>query len=130
MGTLSEEARKKVSGPSWAPLRQVFLDLSDRLLGVDVFTFGSLTTIYVKYQINSDPGSPVYAVAWLKTSKQIVVGLALPDEFDSPPLGPAPARMKYKGLTKYFTILQGDRLHPDLDQWAVAAYQHVFSQQK
>jgi len=109
-------------------LRGTFIDLSDRLLAVSADTLGTLTTIYVKYQINSSPNSEVYAVAWLKTSKQIVVGLALPKDLDSPHLVSAPVGMNYKGITKYFKIAQGDSLPTELDEWAKMAFHYVCSQ--
>src|SRR5437016_9197636 len=108
MGQLSERAIERVSGPSWQPLKDAFLDISTKLLSVSPEAAGELTTIYVKYQVSASPQSKVYAVVWLKTSKKIVVGMALPEEFDFPNLGPAPAGMKYKGITKYFEIEPGD----------------------
>src|SRR5438045_842418 len=102
MGQLAEEAIKRVSGPAWQPLRETFIQLSGTLLSVSPDAYGVLTTIYVKYQVDRSPNAPVYAVAWLKTSKEIVVGLALPEEFQCDNLGPAPSGMKYKGINKYF----------------------------
>jgi hypothetical protein len=125
---LSEDAIKKVSGPAWEPLRQVFLDLSDILLGVSPDTIGVLTTIYVKFQVTSAAGSSVFAVVWLKNSKQLVVGLALPDNIESPLLGPAPPGTKYKGITKYLVVLPGEAWPEELRQWAEVAYQHALTE--
>lgn len=127
---LSDEVIRRVSGPSWEPLKQTFLDMSEVLLDVAADTVGVLTTIYVKYQFTHSPSSGVFAVAWVKNSKQIVVGLALPEDFESPSLGPAPTGMKYKGLTKYFTLKPGDVVPEQLSQWARAAYQHALSETK
>lgn len=125
---LSEDAIQRVSGPSWQPLKQAFLDVSSLLLDVSPDVAGVLTTIYVKYQITSGPNSSIYAVVWLKNSKQIVIGLALPEDYESPVLGPAPSGMKYKGITKYFTIVPGDPVPVELADWATAAHTHVTSQ--
>lgn len=127
---LSDEAIQRVNGPSWEPLKQTFLDMSEVLLGVATDAVGVLTTIYVKYQLTGNPSSGVFAVAWLKTSKHIVVGLALPEESDSPLLGPAPTGTKYKGLTKYFTLKPGEPVPEHLSQWAKAAYQHALADVK
>ena len=127
---LSDEAIQRISGPSWEPLKQTFLDMSEVLLDVATESVGVLTTIYVKYQLTGNPSSGVFAVAWLKTSKQLVVGMSLPDNFESPLLGPAPTGTKYKGLTKYFTLKPGDSVPEQLSQWASAAYQHALADTK
>jgi hypothetical protein len=127
---LSEDAVQKVSGPSWKPLKQVFLEMSEILLNATPDGVGVLTTIYVKYQVDSKPTSGVFAVAWLKSSKQIVLGLALPDEAESPLLGPAPAGMKYKGITKYLIVKPGDQLPTELASWAKTAFENIVSEPK
>ena len=127
---LSDEAIQRISGPSWEPLKQNFLDMSEVLLSVATDAVGVLTTIYVKYQLVGNPSLGVYAVAWLKTSKHIVVGLSLPENFESPLLGPAPTGTKYKGLTKYFTLMPGESVPEQLSQWARVAYQHALANVK
>jgi hypothetical protein len=122
---LSNEAVQKVSGPAWEPLREAFFAISRTLLNVNSETAGVLATIYVKYQTSSAASSDVYAVAWLKTSKQIVVGLALPESVESDVLGPSPKGMFYRGITKYLTIKPGDQIPAELTSWAEAAYQSV-----
>jgi hypothetical protein len=127
MGQLSDKAVERVSGASWEPLRAAFLDISNKLLDVSPDAVGELTTIYVKYQVNTSPQAKVFAVAWLKTSKQIVVGLALPADYESSELGPAPAGMKYKGITKYFRVEPGGTVPSELPEWAKLAYQATLS---
>jgi hypothetical protein len=127
MGQLTDKAVERVSGPSWEPLKAAFLDISHKLLDVSPDAVGELTTIYVKYQVNAIPQAKVFAVAWLKTSKQIVVGLALPADYESPELGPAPAGMKYRGITKYFRVEPGGIVPSELPAWARVAYQTTLS---
>ncbi len=127
---LSNVAVERVSGPAWESLRQPFLDMSESLLGVAPESVAVLTTIYVKYQLTDSPSSDVFAVVWLKNSKQLVVGLTLPQEVESPLLGAAPTGMKYKGLTKYLIVKPGDTLPPELSSWAKAAYENALSQPK
>jgi hypothetical protein len=122
---LSDDAIQRVSGPAWEPLKETFLDMSEVLLSAAPEGVGFLTTIYVKYQIASAPNSAVFAVVWLKNSKQIVLGLALPEEFESPLLGPAPTGMKYKGITKYLTLKPGEQVPAELHQWASTAFANV-----
>jgi hypothetical protein len=122
---LDNNAIQRVNGPAWKPLRDTFLRMSETLLSVSGESAGVLTTIYVKYQITGAPNSGVFAVAWLKNSKEIVLGLSLPENLESPQLGPAPVGMKYKGITKYLTIRPTDTLPPQLPQWAVEAYEHA-----
>jgi hypothetical protein len=127
---LSLDAIKRVSGPAWLTLKPLFLDISDVLLKVSTDSRGVLTTIYVKYQTTSDPSSPVFAVAWLKSSTQIVLGLALPDAVESPMLGPAPKGMSYRGITKYLTLKPGDDAPPELCLWAKQAFLNVVAAAK
>lgn len=124
---LSEDAINRISGPAWQPLRQAFFDVSAILLGVAPDTVGVLTTIYVKFQLTSAAASNVFAVVWLKNSKQFVVGLALPEHIESPHLGSAPSGTKYKGITKYFTIRPGEPCPEELREWAKIAYEHAAS---
>jgi hypothetical protein len=127
---ISQDAIQRVNGPSWAPLRQAFITISEVLLGVSEEAFGVLTTIYVKYQMTNSPNSGVYAVAWLKDSKQIVVGLSLPEDYESELLGPAPPRSNYKGITRYFTVRPGESVPDELCQWATAAFQNASAKSK
>jgi hypothetical protein len=122
---LSEDAIQRVSGPAWRQLKPAYMQMSEILLAAAPDGVGVLTTIYVKYQVDRKPNSGVFAVAWLKNSKQIVLGLALPDDIESPLLGTAPAGMKYKGITKYLTIQPGDQLPAELAAWAKTAFENV-----
>jgi hypothetical protein len=122
---LSPEAIKRVSGPAWESLRPLFFEVSDVLLNVNKDCVGVLTTIYVKYQVSATPSSPVFGVAWVKSSSQLVLGLALSNGFESPLLGPPPKGMTYKGLTKYITLKPGDSMPSELPGWAAAAYGSV-----
>lgn len=127
MGVLSERVRSYVSGPAWEPIRGSFMSICEEFLGVDAESRGELTTIYVKFSITTQIGEQVYAVVWLRSSKQLVIGMSLPDEIESPMLGAAPKRCSYKGLTKYFTICPGDALPNELEGWAKQAYEQAVS---
>jgi len=126
MGVLSERATRYVSGPAWEPLREKYFTICEKFLGLDSNAKGELTTIYIKMSILTEAGEQVYAVIWLKSSKQLMVGMALPDDgTPSSILTDAPKGYKYKGLTKYFSILPGDTLPAELDVWAKQAYENV-----
>jgi hypothetical protein len=122
LSRLDPRAIKKVSGPAWVPLRQLFLDMSEALLDVADTTAGSLTTIYVKYQVDSSPSAPVFAVAWIKTSREIVVGLSMPPDDLPDDLFPPIAGMVYPALTGYVVLRPGDSLPKGFRTWARAAY--------
>ncbi len=122
MGQLSEKAAERVAGASWDGLRRQFHAISESLLSVSPEARGALTTIYVKFTITPDPNSPVYAVIWAKNSKQLVVGLRLPEDEIPPGLHAAPAGTTYKGLSGYFKIQPGDMVPQELPTWAQAAY--------
>jgi hypothetical protein len=123
---LDAKAVQKVSGPSWAPLKEPFLEISRKLLSVAPDTRAELTTIYVKF-CTTPAGIEVYAVAWLKTSKEIVVGMSLPESVDHPRLGNARPGMKYKGLTKYFGVTVDNSVPHELEAWASLAYETATS---
>jgi len=127
MGEISEKAREKVSGPSWDAMRPKFDDMTDTLLSVDADAFADITTIYIKFTISNQATSPVYAVMWVKSSKRLVVGLALPEDDVPDDLGKAPKGMSYKGLTGYFTVEQEDDIPSSLAEWATNAFNFVAS---
>src|SRR5262245_51446987 len=125
MGTLETRAMERVSGPAWDGLRDKFLAISHHLLAASPESFAELTTIYVKFTITKEPTSPVSAAIWLKNSKSLTVGLALPDEFQHALLRPPPQEMKYKGLTSYFTITPEDDVPEELQAWSMLTYRNV-----
>ncbi len=130
MERLDPRVLERISGPAWDGIRDSFLQVSSVLLSVAPEAASELTTIYVKYKLQSDAVAPVYAVAWIKSSKQFTVGLSLPDDFDDEALGRAPQGTSYKGLTKYFTVRAGEGCPSQLSTWARAAYEGARNQCK
>lgn len=128
MGTISDKALEKVAGPAWDALRTQFNEITEILLSVDPDTFADLTTIYIKFTLTNAASSPVYAVMWVKSSKQLVVGLALPEDMHSEGLGPAPKGMNYKSLTGYFAVEPGTPVPVELAGWAKEAFENVKGQ--
>jgi hypothetical protein len=120
MERLDPRAIERVSGPSWNSLRPAFQDASRILLATSPTAASELTTIYVKFSRSSEM-TDVFAVIWIKSSKQMVIGFALPDGLDAPILGPAPPGMKYKGLTKYLTVHAGEMIPAEFAEWATLA---------
>jgi hypothetical protein len=125
---LDERAVKRVSGPSWAPLRSSFFEASRLLLEVSQDACSELTTIYVKYCV-SPSRENIFAVIWLKNSKQIVIGLALPGGLPSSKLGPSPRGTVYRGLTQYLTIGPNEALPAEFAEWARLAYSTASGEQ-
>ena len=123
MGHLDQRAIARISGPSWQELRAAFLAASEELLSVSDNARGVLTTIYVKYLVSDAPDANVFAVIWLKSSRQLVVGLALPENVNDALFVRAPSGMSYKGLKKYLVIGPGEKLPPQFGDWVQAAYQ-------
>ena len=127
MGALSQRIIAKVSGPAWESLRGQFTQISGLLLAVSPDAHSELLTTYVKFMVHSDASSSVFAAIWLKNSKRLVVGLALPEEHEAAGLGPAPPTMTYKGLTKYFIVERSNAVPKGLAEWAKMAYQNALS---
>ncbi|HHH28780.1 MAG TPA: hypothetical protein ENK57_10615 [Polyangiaceae bacterium] len=119
MSRLDERAVERVSGPSWQALKPAVLEIGETLLSADKGAKSNLTTIYVKFE-RAD-GS-VYAVMWIKKSTQAVTGLALPEGIEAERLHDAPKGMTYPGLTRYFTVQEGDEVPDDLAEWARIAF--------
>lgn len=119
---LDEKAVQRVSGPTWGSLREDFFKISRKLLSVSPHAASQLTTIYVKFCTTSAM-SQVYAVVWIKTSKSIVVGMSLPEDFEDSDLGPPPKGHSYKGLTKYFSVTADKGVPDSLLRWTRLAFE-------
>jgi hypothetical protein len=127
MAQLDEKAIRKISGPAWSGLRPLVLAASERLLAAADGGTSELTTVYVKFSASTRPGAEVYAVVWIKTSKQLTIGLALPAGIYHDPLQDAPPGFRYKGLTKYLILHPGDELPAAFDIWAKQAYANAIA---
>jgi hypothetical protein len=125
MGELSQRIVAKVSGPAWEQLRGQFMQIARSLLAVSPQAESELFTTYVKFRTGSDLNSPVYAAVWFKSSKRLIVGLSLPEDFTAEGLGPALPGTMYKGLTKYFIVERGGAVPPALAKWIQIAYQNA-----
>ena len=123
LSRLSRTAVAKVSGDAWAPLRPLFMELSQDLLAVSQDAQGELTTIYVRFTVTTEVASPAYSVIWIKSIKQLVVGLALPPaSINAAQIVPCPKGYNYKGLTAYFVLKPGDQIPENFDALSVLAY--------
>ena len=127
MGELSQRIIAKVSGPAWEQLRGHFMQIGRLLLAVSPDTDSELLTTYVKFTVHTAPQSHVFAAIWMKSSKRLVVGLALPEEYEAQELGPALPGTTYKGLTKYFVVEQDGMVPKGLAEWAKLAYRRALS---
>lgn len=120
MNSLDQAAIQRVSGAAWAPLRGRVIDVGEALLSASRNARSNLTTIYVKFE---RPDGSVFAVMWIRTCAEgIVTGLALPAALSHPRLHDAPKGKSYPGLTRYFTVREGDEVPPELKEWARAAF--------
>jgi hypothetical protein len=128
-GVLTQRARDKLDTPQWKSLRDLFLQVSEIILGVSPDAQGDLAGSYMKFTTGPHPTSAAYAVVWLKVSapKRLIFGLALPEDFEAEGLGPSPERIFYKGLTKFFVIEEGQTVHERLSDWAKRAYEEALS---
>ena len=127
MGILSQRIIAKLSGPAWEQLRGQFMQIARLLLAVSPDADSELMANYVKFTVRTAPQSRVFATIWLKSSKRLIVGLALPEEYDAEDLGPAPPGATYGGLTKYFVVESGCATPKDLAEWVSLAYQSALS---
>jgi len=95
-------------------------------VGVSPDAQGDLAGQYVKFATDSHPSRPAYAVVWSNMSlpRRLLVGLALPNDFEAELLGPVPGGMSYRGLTKFLTIEDGQAIPEEFSEWAKRAYDH------
>jgi hypothetical protein len=127
MGELSQHTIAKVSGPAWESLRGQFMQISRLLLAVSPDADSELMTTYLKFTIHTTPQSNVFAAIWLKSSKRLIVGLALPEDCEAEGLGPSLPGTMYKGLNKYFVVERGGVVPKALAEWAKTAYQNALA---
>lgn len=126
MGRLSSDVAAKINGRAWDGLREKFLEMCEIIADTSPDAVGELTTVYVKFTIDSTEDSSVYAVAWLKNSRKWIVGLALPESFEDPIFVDPPKR--YVGLTKYFYVEPDDPIPTLLTQWTADAYKNIVAE--
>ncbi len=129
MGVLTQRTHDKLSTQRWKALRDLFVRVGEAILEVSPDAHGDLAGSYVKFTTGSHPTSAAYAVVWLKTTlpKRLIVGLALPEDFEKEPLGPPPERIFYQGLTKFLVIEDGQSCPEELAGWAKRAYEEALS---
>ena len=129
MGVLTQRTHDKLSTQRWKALRDLFVQVSKVILAISSDAHGDLAGSYIKFTTGSHPTSAAYAVVWPKVSapKRLIVGLALPEDFEKEPLGPPPERIFYQGLTKFLVIEEGQSCPEELAEWARRAYEEALS---
>ena len=127
MGVLDQRAHDKLNTMQWKFIRDLFFRVSEVILEVSSEAQGELAGNYVKFATGSDPISPVYAVVWPKMSlpKRLIVGLALPKDFEAEPLGPPPERILYRGITKFVVIHEEEAMPAGLSEWVKRAHEEA-----
>ena len=125
MEDLLSELGARVESPAWEPLRRQLLEICRLFLNISADAKSEVVSYYVKFTVGTDPTSSTYAAIWLKNTKRLIVGLAMPEGYEAEELGPALPGTNYKGLTKYFTIEPGGEVLQRLGEWVGLAYQNV-----
>lgn len=123
MERLDPRAVKRVSGPAWASLRGHIDRLNEMLLGVAPTARAELTTIYIKYTIDSKTGRKPFAVLWVKKSTELILGLALPQEVKAAVLHDSLEGYKYAGLTAFLVVTPNHDLPDELEEWVKIAFE-------
>jgi hypothetical protein len=129
MGMLTQRANDKLNSSMWKSIRDLFVEASEVILAISSDAHGDLAGSYIKFTTSSHPTSASYAVVWPKMSapKRLIVGLALPEDFEEEPLAPPPERIFYQGLTKFLVIEEGQAIPEGLAGWATRAYEEASS---
>lgn len=128
MSRAPEELLKRIEGPVWEGIRDKFLGMVELLFDPSPETHLSLSTVYIVFCTDASEEAPPYAVVWMKNSKKWVVGLALPEEEESPWFVPKPKGKGYRGVTKYIEITPYDEIPEEFEGWAKAAYENALNQ--
>jgi len=124
MGLLTQRVHDRLDVLPWKFLRDFFVRVSEVILEISPEAQGELAGNYVKFSTASGATSPVYAAVWPKMSlpKRLIVGLALPEDFEAAGLGPPPERIFYQGFTKFLVIKEEQTVPQELSTWARLAY--------
>jgi len=123
---LDERALKRVSGPSWDRIRPQFDRIVSDLLSVSPLVKGELTTIYIKFSTtDSTATTRPFAVLWVKKSTELVLGFALPLDFESPALLTDLSGHKYAGINKYLKVKCEDPVPIEVSKWAEIAWRNA-----
>lgn len=120
---LDRRAVQRVEGPAFEAFRPMFFEVARVLLDQGPETESELTTIYVKFRTKPLPDGRVFAVAWIKNSQKLTVGLAIPQEFAAVGLIDPPRGYVYRGLTKFMQIPPEAGLPNDFESIAAAAFE-------
>ncbi|MCX7428983.1 MAG: hypothetical protein NTW96_25575 [Planctomycetia bacterium] len=118
MGLLTQRVHDRLDASQWKCVRDFFLPVAEIILGASPDARGVLAGNYVKFATGLDPTRPAYAAAWPRVSlpKRLIVGLALPEDFEAEPLGPCPERIFYRGLTKFLVLPEGQSIPEGLSR--------------
>jgi hypothetical protein len=129
MGELTQRTRDKLNTSRWTGFRDLFMQVSEAVLEASPDAQGDSTGTYVKFTVDPRPTSAAYAVVWPKGTlpKRLIVGLALPEDFEAAGLGPPPEPIFYQGLTKFLVIEKGQAVPEELAGWAKRAYEEALS---
>jgi hypothetical protein len=132
MGVLTRRVHDKLNTSQWTLLRELFVQVSEVILGISPDSQGELTGNYVKFATGSAPMSPVYSVVWPKMSKprRLLVGMTLPEDFQAESLGPPPEPIFYRGLTQFLVIEDGRAIPEELLEWVKRAYEQTLSSEE
>ena len=122
---LGPKATKRVGGKAWAITRPQFERIHNFLVSASADASVELATVYVKYTVPAI--RQPFAVLWVKKSTELVLGLALPEDYTTSILSDAPNHIVYAGLTKYLCIHPGDPVPSELSKWAKDALVHAMS---
>ena len=122
--SFDDKATARLSGRAWDAIRPKLAAINGALLSVSPTAKGELITIYIKY-MTAETGQQPFAVLWVKTASEIVLGLALPPDFPTPNVETPQKKISYKGLTKFFRLGVGHEVPDKLCVWAEAAYRNV-----
>ena len=123
---LDMRAVNRVSGPAWKAIKPHIDFVNAAFLGVSPTSRGELTRIYIKYT-TSETGCQPFAVMWVRSSSEIVIGLALPPDFCVGNIRAPLKPIAYSGLTTYFCLTAQDTLPVDIAAWSMAAYANCLS---
>ncbi len=118
---LDIKAVDRVSGPAWKTIRPHIDGVNAALLHVSPTARGELTRIYIKYT-TVETGPQPFAVMWVRSSSEVVIGLALPADFCVGEITKPQKPIAYSGLTTYFCLTAKDELPVGIREWSRAAY--------
>ena len=121
---LDPRAIERISGKAWDGVRSHFASIHEAIIAASPSARGALTTIYIKYT-SDETGQNPFAVLWVKSSAELVLGISLPDTASLPQSLLARSTPNYKNMTAFLRFTAADSVPNKLAGWLAESHKRI-----